>query len=157
MDAFSLLIVFIVCSLIGAMIGAGRDRTALGFFCGLLIGPIGLIVIALVPKRPSLEERMLSAPSAPPAPAPSPADATAALLDLKKLLDAGAITQAEFDAKKPILLARIGAPATSSPRSYKWDSSSVRYESGDSGSGASWVIALFVVGAFGALWWFFVR
>jgi len=61
-----------------------------------------------------IESRLASAP---PAPAAAPesakpsvvgAKSTAdSLLELKKLLDAGAITQAEYDAKKKVILEKL--------------------------------------------------
>ena len=44
------------------------------------------------------------APAAPQAPASSPQDSYAELMKLKELLDAGVLTQAEFDAEKKKIL-----------------------------------------------------
>ncbi|HLY14408.1 MAG TPA: PH domain-containing protein [Candidatus Limnocylindrales bacterium] len=49
----------------------------------------------------------VAAPAQPAAPAPNPDDVANAINRLKGLLDSGAITQAEFDAKKAELLARL--------------------------------------------------
>ena len=43
-------------------------------------------------------------PAAPAAPAAAPTDSYAELMQLKQLLDAGALTQAEFDAQKQKIL-----------------------------------------------------
>ncbi len=63
-------------------------------------GPVGDPTPAPAPNPPS---------SAPPAaaPGPSPDDVVDAIDRLKGLLDSGALTQAEFDAKKAELLARL--------------------------------------------------
>ena len=39
------------CGLLGAMIGNSKERAGLGFALGFLIGPIGLIVIAILPPK----------------------------------------------------------------------------------------------------------
>jgi hypothetical protein len=60
---------------------------------------------------PSAGQTPLAAPVDAPAPAaaqaPSSVDVANAIDQLKKLLDSGALTQAEFDAKKAELLARL--------------------------------------------------
>ena len=50
------------------------------------------------PSRP--RRREAAAPAAAEAPAPASADSYAELMKLKELLDAGVLTQAEFDAEK---------------------------------------------------------
>ena len=122
-------VILLFCGVVGGAMGGGKGHGTLGFFCGFLIGPVGLIVIALVPRRrdplADLSAPRSTAPSLTPAASTAPAaDATAALLDMKKLLDAGVVTQAEFDAKKKILLDRIGVPARTVPNP---SASSVRY------------------------------
>lgn len=57
-----------------------------------------------------IEQRLLTAPASlePQKPTTAPAKSTAdSLMELKKLLDAGAITQAEYDAKKKALMDKL--------------------------------------------------
>ena len=105
MDLTILFFASLICGLIGAAIGAHKNRGGAGLFFGLLLGPLGWLIIAVGPDH---------RPAAKPVPAPAPApvarlsaSTTDALLDLKKLLDAGVITQSEFDSKKQTLLARL--------------------------------------------------
>lgn len=100
----------IFCGAIGGAIGAAKGKGGFGFFLGFIFGPIGILIVAVLPndkRRDFLSDAMAPA-SAQQAPARLQ-DATSALLDLKKLLDAGAITQAEFDSKKKVLLEKIGS------------------------------------------------
>lgn len=98
----------LLCGLVGAAIGSAKSRAGFGFFLGLVLGPLGCIIIAVLPGERRRD--FMEAISARPGTAqPSSADAISALLDLKKLLDAGAVTEAEYSDKKKLLLDQIGA------------------------------------------------
>lgn len=77
-------------AVVGSLIGMLKGRPAAGFFFGLLLGPIGWLVIAV---RPNLAEpvRLTGAPSA-----PRDDDAAA----LRRVFDAGLISAVEYDEKK---------------------------------------------------------
>ena len=49
-------LIYLVFAVIGAFIGHQRGRPVAGFFLGLLLGPIGLIVVLFV--RPSHDEQV---------------------------------------------------------------------------------------------------
>jgi hypothetical protein len=54
MDGF-LLYGLLFSALVGALIGKSRRRGGFGFFLGLLLGPVGWVLIALMgPPRPPL-------------------------------------------------------------------------------------------------------
>ena len=101
MSPFVVICIWFLFACIGGVIGERRGRPATGFFAGLLLGPIGWIWLLCDPSmnKPKLppEVRVVAAVKPP----------SEALLDLKKLLDAGAISQADYDAKKAELLARL--------------------------------------------------
>ena len=90
--------------ILGIWFGAMRKRLWTGFFLGLLLGPIGLVIILLMPKKKSaLDDFMNGDFSAETLPTDSSREAREnieALLSLKKLLDAGVVTQEEFEKKK---------------------------------------------------------
>lgn len=55
------LIVWIICSLIGWMIGSSRGRGGAGFALGLLIGPLGVIIaFFLKPNTDKIESEAIS-------------------------------------------------------------------------------------------------
>jgi hypothetical protein len=127
------------CAIIGMIVGSTKGRPVAGFFLGGLFGPIGLVIVLLLDRKiSSMEEdpfmprytrdyraESASASTAPTSAAPSsaiPHATVEALLDLKRLLDSGVITQAEFDARKKDMLAP--QPAVPSRRT----ESSVRYK-----------------------------
>lgn len=45
--------VWVVCGLIGAAIGSSKNLGCAGFMLGVLLGPIGLIVIAVMAAKPA--------------------------------------------------------------------------------------------------------
>ena len=94
--------------ILGIWFGAMKKRLWAGFFLGLLLGPIGLVIILLMPKKKSaLDDFMSGDFSAESLPTDSSREAREnieALLSLKKLLDAGVVTQEEFEKKKCVLL-----------------------------------------------------
>jgi uncharacterized membrane protein YfcA len=48
-----IVLVLIACAIIGALLGERSGHRINGFFFGLLLGPIGLLIVALwKPKRP---------------------------------------------------------------------------------------------------------
>ena len=53
-DTTTILIVWGVCALIGAAIGSSKGQGGLGFFLGLVLGIIGVIIIAVI-KPPAPE------------------------------------------------------------------------------------------------------
>lgn len=48
MDPLAIIIVAVFCALIGAAIGSPKGQAGAGFFLGFLLGPIGIIVIAVM-------------------------------------------------------------------------------------------------------------
>ena len=85
-----LLGIVLACALIAKGIGEKKGYGAgLSFCAGLFLGPLGIIIMAVVPDKSS-QNTIASAD---------------ALVKYKQLLDDGAITQEEFDAKKKELLA----------------------------------------------------
>ena len=85
-----LLGIVIACALIAKGIGEKKGYgAALSFCAGLFLGPLGIIIMGIVPDKGS--QNTISS-----------ADA---LMKYKELLDAGAISQEEFDMKKKELLA----------------------------------------------------
>lgn len=85
-----LLGIVLACALIAKGIGEKKGYGAgLSFCAGLFLGPLGIIIMAVVPDKSS-QNTIASAD---------------ALVKFKQLLDDGAITQEEFDAKKRELLA----------------------------------------------------
>lgn len=109
---------WILCGLIGAAIGSTKGRSGAGFWFGLLLGPLGWLLVAVGPdlrkKVPEQNRDPINGPAvqglppegavASPPPLPTPTDS---ILALKKLLDAGAITPEEYEAKKKSLLEKI--------------------------------------------------
>jgi hypothetical protein len=71
---------------IGAAFGSNKGRLKAGFWFGFFFGPIGWLIIAI---GPSLIDRRSNAEK---------------LLELKKLLDAGVVSQEEFELRKRDLL-----------------------------------------------------
>jgi hypothetical protein len=52
MSTTTFLVIWIVCGVIGAMIAAGKERPLWhGAALGFLLGLIGLLIIALLPRR----------------------------------------------------------------------------------------------------------
>ena len=114
------------CALLGAYLGSINKRAWTGLFLGLFLGPIGLIIILLIPRKKSLDnfmgryspdETIPKYARTKPVLDLSPEtkighvestrqvrENIEALLNLKKLLDAGVVTQEEFDLKKKVLL-----------------------------------------------------
>jgi len=41
----------IICGILGAWIGSTKNRGGMGFVLGILLGPIGLIIIAILEKK----------------------------------------------------------------------------------------------------------
>lgn len=101
---------FVLAALVGAAIGAAKGRAKAGFLFGLLIGPIGWIVIAVGPEKRSGDVFV-------PATNPSADDAHAAL---RKVFDAGLITAVEYDTKKAKLEQRAAEKRTNTlPANYR--------------------------------------
>jgi MFS family permease len=94
---FSWLLAILLFALVGAAIGDRKGRAGAGFFFGALLGPLGWLVIAAGPNYKQVTP-VAGAPLVP---------ASTALIELKRLLDVGAITQAEYDAKKASVLERL--------------------------------------------------
>lgn len=86
--------------LIGAAIGQTKGRAGAGFFFGLLLGPIGWLIVAVGPDyspKPVVTVHQ-SAPAQPPVPV---ADELSKLADLVK---SGVLTPEEFQQQKSKLL-----------------------------------------------------
>lgn len=52
--------IWLVCGLLGAVIGSGKGRAGSGLVLGLLLGVIGLIIVALMSPNPEAEARRQS-------------------------------------------------------------------------------------------------
>jgi len=48
----------IIGGLVGAIIGGRKNRDVAGFFLGLLLGPLGWLIIGMGPKMPPTEEKI---------------------------------------------------------------------------------------------------
>jgi 4-amino-4-deoxy-L-arabinose transferase-like glycosyltransferase len=93
-------------ALIGAAIGQRKGRGGAGFFFGLILGPIGWIIIAV---GPDLRQKV-PPPATPPAAAPSPAEpqsVAARLASLKALKKGGLVNDDEYRAKREQLLRQL--------------------------------------------------
>lgn len=85
------LIAFVICGLIAKGIGKKKGYGSVLSFCsGFFLTILGIVIMAVVPDKSGKEKAATSAD---------------ALLKYKQLLDAGAISQDEFDAKKKELMA----------------------------------------------------
>lgn len=42
---------WLVCSLVGHWVGRARGRPVAGFFFGLLLGPIGCLIVGVLPRE----------------------------------------------------------------------------------------------------------
>src|ERR1700687_1717754 len=93
-------------ALIGAAIGQRKGRAGAGFFFGLILGPIGWLIIAV---GPDLRQKV-PASSTPPAVVPSPAEpqaVTARLASLEDLKKRGLVNAYEYRAKREQLLKEL--------------------------------------------------
>jgi ribosomal protein L7/L12 len=97
-----LIFLWLACGLIGAVLGSMVKRTSAGFWLGLLLGPIGWIIVLLLP-RPG-ESTTMSAPPSTAAPAMTAAARVDALTKLADLRERGVLTPEEFEAQKTALL-----------------------------------------------------
>lgn len=83
--------------LVGAAIGSAKGRFLGGFVLGMLLGPIGWILVAVGPNYKATDPK-------PQPPKPTVNDNLDALAKLADLKAKGVITEAEFLAKKQELL-----------------------------------------------------
>lgn len=132
---------WLICVAIGTILGSNRGRGFAGLFLSAMFGPLGVLMVLLFDKKPSvgsgdhLTDMLLKRPPTSSAgvfpdrpiatrnPDAIPHSNVEALLDLKRLLDAGVISAAEYEERKlPLLNPRTAPRAT--------DGSSVRYNSG---------------------------
>lgn len=94
MDLTYLVLIGALFGLIGAAIGRRKNRVVAGFIFGFILGPLGWLIVLLGPDyRPEAVK--------------SGGKTANDLLQLKALLDAGAITQSEYDAKKKVLVEKL--------------------------------------------------
>jgi hypothetical protein len=114
-------VIYLFVALIGGIVCGGiavsRGRSGVGWFViGFLIPVIGLILILVLPKPPSLDDALVMMPEPGPfeiqqnklAAQRAKQDASLdALSRLAELKDRGALTVAEFEEKKSELLANI--------------------------------------------------
>jgi hypothetical protein len=108
MDISVIFLLAVFGGLIGAAIGNHKGRGVAGFFFGLFLGPLGWFIIAIGPDLRPKATAPAPAPTPAAQPAPTPAVPVAdRLVELKRLLDAGAVTQAEYDGKKQVLLEKL--------------------------------------------------
>lgn len=64
-DYTPFIIIWVVCGLIGGAIGSGKNLGCAGFMLGVLLGPVGIIVIAVMGNRPaSTLDRIEARPAA---------------------------------------------------------------------------------------------
>jgi len=93
-------------ALVGAAIGQRKGRVGAGFFFGLILGPIGWLVIAVGPDL----RQNVPASAPPPAGAPSapaPQSLTARLASLEELKKRGLVNEDEYRAKREQLLEEL--------------------------------------------------
>lgn len=99
-----LFFLWLVCGVIGAGLGSMVQRTSTGFWLGLLLGPIGWIIVLLLP-RPVAATSMNTPAAATSAPAMTAAARVDALTKLADLRERGVLTTEEFETQKAALLA----------------------------------------------------
>ena len=108
MEIIGLVFVLFLSVILGIWFGAMKKRLWTGFFLGLFLGPIGLIIILLLPKKKSALEDFMNGDAEDEifhkGSSSEARENIEALLSLKKLLDAGVVTQQEFEKKKRVLL-----------------------------------------------------
>ena len=63
----------ILCAAVGAVIGSEKNLYGEGAILGLLFGPIGLVIVLLMPRPPDQLQRTRPADVKPPASPPEPA------------------------------------------------------------------------------------
>lgn len=111
--------VWLVCGAISAVIARSKGGSVVNWFlCGALLGPFGVLLTLIYAKPPAKVPVTWAAP--PPekpsafrvpvsvaGPSSAPVDPAQRLQQLADLRDRGAITQAEYEAKKAELLARL--------------------------------------------------
>ncbi len=93
----------IISALIGAAIGETKGRRDAGFIFGLLLGPLGWLLIAIGPNYKKEGDGILSGDSSRNSAASQLSDMEA-LEKLASLREKGVITQEEFDLKKKQIL-----------------------------------------------------
>ena len=110
-ELFGLVLIFGLSVLLGVWFGVMKKRLWTGFFLGLFLGPIGLIIILLLPKKESALDKFLngdfSGETLQTGSSREARNNIEVLLGLKKLLDAGVVTQEEFEKKKRHLLEKL--------------------------------------------------
>lgn len=94
-----IIIFWVLFAIIVGAIAGSRGRSAVGWFLfSILLSPLlGILFVALAPSRKPVE--VIAAPARP--------DPTTQIRELAALRDSGALTTAEFEAKKAELLARV--------------------------------------------------
>jgi uncharacterized membrane protein YeaQ/YmgE (transglycosylase-associated protein family) len=56
-----ILVIWLLCGLIGALVGQGKGQAVGGFLMGVVLGPIGILITALVrPDRRAIERKQLA-------------------------------------------------------------------------------------------------
>jgi len=50
-------VVWIICGVLGGMIGSGKGKKGMGWALGLILGPIGVIILAFIPEDTKLVEQ----------------------------------------------------------------------------------------------------
>lgn len=104
-------VIAIVCAIAGFFIGQNKGHAGLGLVLGLLLGVIGLIIIALLPPAANYAAQA-SAGSGPTMGGPqlqtARADNTEARLSrLDALLASGALTESEYQAQRQHIIGGI--------------------------------------------------
>lgn len=132
---------WLMCVAIGTVLGSNRGRGFAGFFLSAVFGPLGVLMVLLFDKKTSagsgdhLTDTLLKRPPTSSTgvfpdrpiarrnPDAIPHSNVEALLDLKRLLDAGVISTAEYEERKLPLLNTQTPPRSTG-------GSSVRYNPG---------------------------
>lgn len=46
---FLIFVIWVICAILSGTVGRGKGRTGLGWFLGIILGPLGLLIVAVLP------------------------------------------------------------------------------------------------------------